>query len=164
MKEENSLVSLMRVLSDPQLSTYDLIAKKLNEIGFEPLKLNIPVRKDIVKFTGTTIYKKGDVTIYLSSGEGREAGHSLSHISISAMDKTASLEKTVSGVAHWLGAQPEYPAKAAQFAIIENENWTPIPLVETKHWPAEPKGALAHISVQDMGFGVSITRIVQRTT
>lgn len=162
MNEENSLVSTMRLLSDPAPSTYDSIATKLDEMGFEQLKLNIPVRKDIVKFTGTAAYKKGDVTVQLSSGEGREAGHSLSHISISAMDKNASLEETVRGVADWLGTEPEYPAKAAQFAIIESESWTPIPLAETKHWPAKFKGALAHISVQDMGFGVSVTRIVQR--
>ncbi len=155
----------MRDLSDPQPSTYESVAEKLKELGFEQLQLNIPVRKDVVKFAGMSVHRKGDVTVQLSSGKGKEAGLSVSHLSISAMDKNASLEETVRRVSDWLGSEPEYPTKSAQFAVIESEaGWMPIALSETRQWPNTLKGSLAHISVSDMGFGISITRIVTRTS
>jgi hypothetical protein len=133
--ESALLVSLMRDLSDPRLSTYELLVDKLIELGFQQLNVNIPVLKDVAKFTGLSFHKKGNVTVQVSSGRGNEAGHAMSFISLNAMDKAAPLDETIKGVAQWLGADPEYPAKAGQFAVLETDTgWTPIPLAETKHW------------------------------
>jgi len=158
------LVLLMQRLSEPRLFTYELLVGELDRLGFEQLKLNVPVRNDIVKFGANSVYKKDGVIVQLSTGTGSEAGHEMSHISLSISDKTASLADTIKDVARWLGAEPEYPARSAQFAVLENDAaWTPITLAETKRWPKKLDGALAHINVDDMGFGVLISRIVQRT-
>ncbi|MCP5411240.1 MAG: hypothetical protein H6924_03780 [Alphaproteobacteria bacterium] len=164
MAEGQPLVVLMRRLTEPHLSAYDLLDKELKSLGFEQLELPVPARRDTVKFGASSAHKKGDTVVQLSTGTGREAGHEMSHISLSVMDKTSSFPDTVKEVADWLGAEPEYLAKAAQFTVLENGSaWTPIALAETKQWPTKLNGTLAHINVMDMGFGVSISRIVQRT-
>jgi hypothetical protein len=159
--ENLPIVALIRRLSEPRLATAELIRAELDGLGFEQLPIKVPARPGVVKFKENFAYKKDTAVVQVSAGTGREGGRHLSHLSISALDKAAQLSGAVSGVSAWLGADPEYPARAAQFTVVENGgSWVPISQNETQSWNQDPVGRLAHISVDDTGFGILITRIV----
>jgi hypothetical protein len=157
------LVGLARRLSEPSIVNYSTIVAELEALGFEKLPVRIPVRKDAMKITDSAVYKKGDFTVQVNQSEGREGKQMFSSFALSVLSKGEPLANVVRDVSGWLGTEPEYPAKDAQFAVIESAaSWTPISLSETRKWLEQPVGALAHISVSDMGFGISITRSVMK--
>jgi hypothetical protein len=158
-----SIVELMRQLSDSRVATGDLLLRELDDLGFERLQPKIPSRKDVVKFSAPSIYRKGDVAVLVTQGVGQEAGRKYAMLSLTITDKSAALAQTVADVSQWLGAEPEYPARGAQFAVLENgTERTPITLAEAAAWRERPLGSLAHMTVDDMGSGVSIMRILTK--
>ena len=157
------IVELMRRLSDHRLSTGDLLMKELDLLGFERLQLKVPARRDVVKFAAPSIHKKDDVTVLVTQGVGQDAGRNYASLSVTVTDKSAPLAQAVADVSQWLGAEPEYPARGAQFAVLENgAERTPISLSETAEWHERPMGSLVHMNVDDMGSGVSIMRILTK--
>jgi hypothetical protein len=97
------VVELMRGLSEARLSSYDLVVQELEALGFERLQLKVPVRKDVVKFSGIAIYQKDGVVTQVSQGVGQEGGRQYSFFGLSLTDKAAVLFETVREVSRWLG-------------------------------------------------------------
>jgi hypothetical protein len=157
------VVTLIRQLSAPQFGTYEELVGELKRSGFESVPLNIPSRKGSVQFKNNAVFKKDDMVVQVSDSIGVEAGQRRAVYSISFMDKTADTQRVVEEISAWLGAEPNYPARDAQFQILESgAGWTPMSDAEALKWNSDPVGSLAHINVGSMGTGTLVMRIVER--
>jgi hypothetical protein len=156
------LVSLIRRLSSPDLATYEQVVSAVEADGYERINLPALPGRDGIEFTTSDSFKGHGMIVLLQESTATECGRKWSGTSVSVIDKSAPYAKVVEEISAWLGADPEYPARAAQFFIVETaESRIPISLAESSAWYHNPIGGLAHITVGNE-MGVSVSRIVSR--
>jgi hypothetical protein len=154
------IIALFRELS--KLKTYEALVKKATALGLEPFKLDIPVRRDVMKIVDQSIYRQSQIVVQMAHAVASEQGREFSILSLGLSDTTERFDDVVKEISTSLSAQPEFPAASAQFVFLENESGrTSISLAHASGWVNSPEGSLAHIAVSPFQSGVMISQSVQ---
>jgi hypothetical protein len=144
------------------LASYEQLVSAVESEDFERISVPPLPPREAFENIASDSFRRNGLLVLLQKNAATEFGKKWSVTSISVLDKAASLTEVVREVSEWLGADPEYPARSAQFFFVESDKGrTFMSMNESLSWHENPIGSLISLSIGDSP-AVSVLRMETR--
>jgi len=142
------IVALIQRLSE--IASYERLVSTAESEGFARLSLSPLPHRNELESSVSDSFRQKDTVLLLEKNTATEFGKKWSVTSVGVFDKTAAYPEVLREISEWLGTDPFYPAKSAQFFFVESDEGRQfMTLEETMPWHDDPAGTLVSLSISD---------------